>query len=94
MRHLVITLTVVANDGKKAVIRATLNIIIDSINVIYFGCQQVKTFVLKANSTCFMLQRHELVQWDKCPGVCTCPTLVATCPRQTLMSSPACDYLY
>ena len=29
--------------------------------------------------------------WDKCPGLCTCPTLslVATCPGQALMSSPA-----
>ena len=44
MHHLVIMLAVVGNDGNKTVICATLSIIIDSINVIYFGCQQVKTF--------------------------------------------------
>ena len=32
------------------------------------------------NSICFILQCCQVVMWDKCPGLCTCPTLVAICP--------------
>ena len=76
------------------VIRATLNKIIDSIKLYLFWVsisQDLSVFLLKRIVRIF--KRHELVQWDKCPGLCTCPTLslplVATCHGQALMSSPA-----
>ena len=70
----------------------TLNTIIDSIKRYLFWVltsQNILVFSIKKNSTCFIFQRHELVWWDKCPGLCTCHILVATCPGQALMSSPS-----
>ena len=66
-------------------IRATLNKIIYSIKRTLFilgvNMSRPLSFLLKLIVR-FILQRHEHVRWNKCPGLCTCPVLVATCPRQ------------
>ena len=59
---------------------ATSYKIIDSIKHYLFWISSSQN--LEMNGTCFILQWHELVWWDECPGLCTCPTVVVTCPGE------------
>ena len=63
---------------------ATLKKNLDSIkrNLFWVSTSQNLSVFLLQRIVRFIFQGHKLVQWDKCPGLCTCPTLVATCPRQ------------
>ena len=60
-----------------------------SSNVKTLKTRQVsETFNLCYNEQYMFYIATARTWWDKCPGLCTCPTLEAICPGQAFMSNP------